>query len=274
MKKILAIDAGPFCFAPVERGENRLTVRNEGDAAEIVLIGAIGKSWWDDSGITEQEVRDALKSIPKNKPITISINSEGGSVQEGLGIYNAFKDRRNDITCKITGYALSIASVFPLAAGKVISPKSAIWMIHKAWNWDGGNADFKRQQADMLDAHDQTMAAIYAEHTGKSEAEILAAMAAETWIKGKDAVAWGLADEGDEDNDAQAQAMTYRPISGEYLKRCKNISPEILNAILRPQSGQPQPQENIMNKKIIVALLLGHGIEASENDTEEQLQAN
>src|SRR5512146_1553217 len=111
----------PMAFVPVVRGQNRLEVRNEGDEHELVLIGAIGKSWYDDSGITEQEVRDALKTIPKGKPIVIKINSEGGSVKEGLGIYNAIKDRRADISAKVTGYALSIASVFPLAASKVIS---------------------------------------------------------------------------------------------------------------------------------------------------------
>lgn len=169
-----------FAFVPVVRGQNKLEVRAEGERAELVLIGAIGKSYWDDSGITEQEVRDALKTIPKGKKIDAKINSEGGSVKEGLGIYNAFKDRREDITAHITGYALSIASIFPLGAGKVVSPKSAIWMMHKAWSWNQGNADDMRQAAEMLDAHDETLAEIYASETGKTKAEILSAMESET----------------------------------------------------------------------------------------------
>ena len=188
---------------------NKLEVRAEGDASEIHVIGSIGKSWWDDSGVSEQEFRAALAEIPKGKNVTIKINSEGGSVQDGLGIYNAIKDRAADVTCVISGYALSIASVFPLAAGKVVSPKSALWMIHCAWSFAQGNAADMRKSADMLDAHDETLMDIYASATGKSKKELRAAMETETWIKGSDAVAWGLADEGDpEESTVAASAKT------------------------------------------------------------------
>lgn len=186
---------------------NKLEVRAEGDVSEIYVIGSIGKSWWDDSGISEQEFRAALSEIPKGKHVIIKINSEGGSVQDGLGIYNAIKDRAEDVTCVIFGYALSIASVFPLAASKVVSPKAAIWMIHCAWSFAKGNAADMRKSADMLDAHDETLMDIYATATGKSKAELRAAMESETWIKGADAVAWGLADETDaDDSDVAASA--------------------------------------------------------------------
>lgn len=265
-----------MAFVPVVRGQNKLEVRAEGERAELVLIGAIGKSYWDDSGITEQEVRDALKTIPKGKKIDAKINSEGGSVKEGLGIYNAFKDRREDITAHITGYALSIASIFPLGAGKVVSPKSAIWMMHKAWSWNQGNADDMRQAAEMLDAHDETLADIYASETGKTKAEILSAMESETWIKGADAVAYGLADESDPEE--QEASAAYRPIAKDFLSRCKNISPEILNALASHNGpgapthsaaqagGQPNPtkENTTMNKAKIVALLITHGIKNAD----------
>jgi ATP-dependent Clp protease protease subunit len=268
MKKFIP-SSKVFAFVPVVRGANKLEVRNEGDTADIVLIGAVGKSWFDDSGITEKEFRDALKTIPANKPITVSVNSEGGSVKEGLGIYNAIKDRSADITCKITGYALSIASVFPLAAGKVVSPKSAIWMMHKAWSWNQGNADDMRQAADMLDAHDETLVDIYAEHTGKSKAEIRTAMENETWVKGGDAVAWGLADETDVENDDDSQAH-YRPLAKDFISRCKNMSPEILNALSAPptqgeRKTTTQPKQNSPMKKKLLALLQASNVSAASD---------
>lgn len=284
-----------YNFVPVVRGQNKLEIRNEAssDAAELILVGAIGKSWWDDSGITEKEVRDALKSVPSGRKINARINSEGGSVQEGLGIYNAFKERRADITAHITGYALSIASVFPLGAGRVVSPKSAIWMMHKAWSWNQGNADDMRQAAEMLDAHDETLVDIYAAETGKSKEEIRRAMESETWVKGADAVNWGLADETDAEEETAA-AAAYRPLDQKFLDRCKNLSPAILNA-LRPAEpgmtsrvelaalqktlsaaqtgGQHNTQTTGNNmKKTIVALLIAAGIEASESETDAQLQ--
>lgn len=262
--------------------ENKLEVRAEGDTTEIVLIGAIGKSWWDDTGITEQEVRDAIKSSPKGKPINILLNSEGGSVKEGLGIYNAIKDRNADIQCRVTGYALSIASVFPLAAKKslggrgVVSPKSAIWMEHKAWSYTQGNADDMRQAADMLDTHDETLVDIYAAATGKSKADCRARMQKETWTKGGDAIAAGLADETDETDEADAQAA-YRPLHPDFLQRCKNISPAILNC-LAPQGGAKTPtttqtKNTVMTRAQILALLAKWGVSVNANATDEELQA-
>lgn len=269
--------------------ENRLEVRAQADGeTEIILLGTVGGSWWDDAGITEKEVRDAINSVPKGNKITISVNSEGGSVKEGLGIYDAIKQRAADIKVRISGYALSIASIFPLAAKKalggrgVVSPKAAIWMQHKAWSWAQGNADDMRAAAEMLDTHDETLVDIYAMATGKSKADIRSIMEKETWTKGGDAVAAGLADETDEVDDASA---AYRPLRPDYFARLKNISPEIVNTLSpgTPTAGQPKTAngersqtaatEVSMNKKIIVALLLKHGIQALETETEAELQA-
>lgn len=220
-------------FAPILRGSNLLSVQiNARDEHEIVLIGAVGKSSIDEGGITEAEFRDALKTIPKSGRITLKVNSPGGNVSEGLGIYNAIKDRSDKVTARISGYALSIASVFPLAAGKVISPKSAVWMIHKAWAWSCGNADEMRKAAEMLSVHDETLADIYVEATGKSKEEILEAMANETWIKGADAVEWGLADETDEDDEKPKDSYAALPES--VISRFTNIPTNILNALRVP----------------------------------------
>ncbi|NBO93084.1 MAG: hypothetical protein EBV06_12360, partial [Planctomycetia bacterium] len=84
------------------------------------------------------------------------------------------------------------------AAGKVVSPKSAIWMIHNAWSVAQGNSKDMMDQAKMLEEHDAMLAEIYSEHTGKSTEEIRTDMAAETWIRGSAAVEYGLADESDD----------------------------------------------------------------------------
>jgi ATP-dependent Clp endopeptidase proteolytic subunit ClpP len=230
-------------FSNISRNEGRNILRVECGASEdthIYLSGAVGKSWFDDSGITEKEVRAAFKSTKKGKPVHVHINSEGGSVQEGLGIYNAIKERCADVTCHVDGYALSIASVIPLAAGKVISPKSAIWMIHCAWSWAQGNADDMDKQATMLREHDQMLAEIIAENTGKPLEKIQADMKAETWIRGSAAVEYGLADESDEAADPQ---NSYAALPQAWLDRCKNLSPEILNA-LRPTPSVPSAPAN------------------------------
>jgi hypothetical protein len=68
-------------------------------------------------------------------------------------------------------------------------------MIHSAWTGAEGNADDMRKCADMLETTDKALAAFLAKCTKKSEADCLAAMKAETWMTGKEAVDFGIADE-------------------------------------------------------------------------------
>jgi ATP-dependent protease ClpP protease subunit len=273
-----------FAFVPVARGTNSLKVVAAavgGEPARVELIGMIGKSPWDGSGISEEEFRDALDCVPSGTKFTVAINSQGGSVQAGLGMYAALKERREDSTCRINGYAVSIASIIPLGAGRVISPDAAIWMMHKSWVDTSGNEDGLRETADALHVHDEMMVDIYAAETGKSKKAVREAMAgAGTWIKGADAVEFGLADEGEEGINA---AVQYFPLAEGFLERCGNIPPAILECIQASapisisaalNGGQQTNQEQeIMSKKLIVALLAKHGINATETETEEQLQA-
>jgi len=257
--------------------DNMLDVRMDGDTATIDIDASIGKSWWDDSGISSEEFKNALNAVPIGKKITVRINSEGGSVKEGLGIYDAIKSRSADVTACIAGYALSIASVLPLAASKVQSPDHAIWMIHKAWMNASGNQDDFEANARMLAKHDQTMAGLYAKKSGTDADGWMDKMRAETWMTGAEAIECGLADEsGDDEPEAR---LTKRPICAEYLAKCRNIPANIYNMISAPPKGaasntQPQPQSKlIMNRVQMLALLKTWGVTVSDQMTDEQIIA-
>lgn len=211
-----------------------LTVNNLADRAEILIEGQIGKSWWDDSGMSAQEFNEMFNEIPKDKPILIRINSEGGSVKDGLGIYNAIKDRRDSVTCRVDGYALSIASVIPLAASRIVSPKSAIWMIHEPWSVTQGNADDHLRAAEMLEQHANVLVDLYAEGTGKTADEIREAMKRETWIRGSQAVEWGLADEMSD----ESVALNYLDVT---KINAKHIPDDILSEVAPRVQNQNEP---------------------------------
>jgi ATP-dependent protease ClpP protease subunit len=241
-------------------------------AHEILVHGPIGKSFWSDEGISGKEFTDALNEIPAGEKVTIGVNSQGGAVGEGLAIYNAIKRRAADITVRIDGYALSIASFFPLAASKVVSPKSSIWMIHNAWSWAEGNAAEMRDAADMLETHDRVILAAYTAKTGKSESEIKKAMADETWLSGAEAIAWKLADEeGQNTPDLEALDFTNAPKNFRESKRI----PQAAFKISAPQQGADKTAvtQSIMNRDKILALLKKHGIKVPDNATDEQLLA-
>lgn len=257
-----------------------LHIKNEAGAAEILIHGPIGKSIWSDEGVSGEDFTNALNKFPAGQKVTVGINSQGGSVADGLAIYNAIDRRSDDITARVDGYALSIASVFPLAASKVVSPKSSIWMIHKAHMWSNGNADQLRKDAEMLDTHDSVIATAYAMKTGKSESDVESAMESETWMTGEEAVAWGLADEMTEDTPSLASFDTTKfkncPTNFRAVIACGNtkLAAAMAAKLSAPSQGAASHQNNNDNmKKTIIALLKKHGIEAADNESDEQLQA-
>src|SRR5690606_61441 len=86
----------------------------------------------------------------KNEQITIRINSVGGSVPDGLAIYNAIKRHPSKVTIAIDGMAMSIASLIAMA-GESHMASNAMLMIHAPWSVAAGNAKVHREHADMLD---------------------------------------------------------------------------------------------------------------------------
>lgn len=215
--------------------------------SSIRISGPIGESYWDDSGTTARAFVAALEPL-KNKPVTLYVNSEGGSVADGLEIYNAIKAHGN-VTAYITGYALSIASLFPLAANKVHSPKGSVWMLHKPWSYQGGNADDMRKAAEMLDKNEDALVGIYAEETGQPEEKIRADLTAETWMTGDEAVAYGLADETNDEPVvlAKLDQSRYRHLPAAFggvtpQPKQKQKGSEMEPTNNKPVAAEPTPQ--------------------------------
>lgn len=235
--------------------------------SSIRISGPIGASWWDDSGTSASQFVAALDAIPRGSKVDLYVNSEGGSIKDGLEIYNAIKARAADVTAIITGYAVSIAGVIPLAAGKVVSPRGSVWMIHKPWTMQQGNADDMRKAADMLDKHEAALVAIYADETGQSKERIASDLAAETWMTGEEAVAYGLADELSDDPVALAglDGSRYRrmPLAmgttrnqkkGDHMNDDTITAPNAGTNTPAPAATEPKPADTLDGAKIMAEL--------------------
>jgi len=267
-RRILAI-APPQKWTKEQQAKFEVRMEDSGPA-EIFIHGYIGNDYWDESSTSETQFRNALKGIPTDRELIVSINSEGGSVKEGLGIYDAIRRWPSKTTARIAGCAFSIASIIPLGADSVISPRSCFWMIHDPWSGTHGNAEDHRRSIDMLEACAETMAAIYSEATGKTRKEMRADMKAETWVTGEDAVKYGLADEtNDDDVD----------IAAEHL--IQNFHPpERLVAMMRAPRAKskttpsaPAAGHNIMQKDKIIQLLAKHGKSVAPDASDETILA-
>lgn len=271
----------------------------DGSPAEILVYGPIGKSFWSDEGISAEEFINALNAIPKGNKVVIGINSQGGTIGEGIAMHSAIERRAEDITARIDGYALSAASFFPLAAGRVVTAPSAIWMIHCGWTVIQGNARQMRKDAAMMDTHDQAMALAYTKKTKKSESEMLSLMEAETWMTGKEAITLGLADEEGTAPEGVAD-LDFSAANGQTFRHIPSFCPRILSAVAKgdkpdtdaqapsalppitapaaqftpaPMQAANTTTKGTMKKEEIVALLKSRGATVPENATEEQLLA-
>ncbi len=167
------------------------------EVVEMVIAGTIGSSWYDDSGATSKEFREKFNLVPRGTRVHVRINSEGGSVQDALEIYNliqrAVKEGREVITFN-DGYALSSASFILCAGSKVIAPASSITMIHEPWSMTMGDAEDHTRSAAMLDKHGDTIAQIYARKTGLPASDMRDKMRDETWMTGAELMDFGMSD--------------------------------------------------------------------------------
>jgi len=168
-------------------------------AHEIRLYGPIGGMF----GLTPESI---LSQIPAGTAdIVMRIHSPGGSVGDGLAMYNALQAHPARIVAIVDGYAASTASFVMLAADEVQVHESSLVFLHKPWTMSEGNADDMRKSADDLDKHEDAIVAIYSRKTGKSAEEMKAVLREEMFLSGAEAVEMGLADVLIDDPEAEIE---------------------------------------------------------------------
>lgn len=193
----------------------RMEYQPESDTLELRLYDTIdGDGWFTESETSAKAIAKKLAEMPNAKEIKIFINSLGGSVMEGLGIYNQLKRHAAHKTVYIDGFACSIASVIAMAGDTVIMPKNAVMMIHNAWVVAAGNATQLRKTADDLDVINAASVQAYLDKAGdKLTPEKLTEMLdAETYLTADQCIELGLADKYDdsaeeETDTAKAEAV-------------------------------------------------------------------
>jgi ATP-dependent Clp protease, protease subunit len=151
-------------------------------AAEIVIYDEIGAF-----GIPAKAFLDELKALGPVAELTLRINSPGGSVFDGVAIYNALERHGAAITVWIDGLAASIASMIAMAGDEVVMPENAMLVLHDPSGMVMGTAQDMRATADALDKMKAGMVAAYRAKSGRDDAEIEALMAAETWLSAQEA---------------------------------------------------------------------------------------
>ena len=163
-------------------------------SAEVWIYGDIGESWWGES-VDARTFNRQLAELDVDE-IDLRINSYGGSVSDGIAIYNALKRHRATVNVTVDGIAASIASLIAMAGDRVEVASNAMLMLHAPWTGAYGNAVELREVADRLDAWAASMASAYVAKTGKSTEDVMAWLTdgADHYFNAEEAVAAGLAD--------------------------------------------------------------------------------
>ncbi len=138
-----------------------------------------------------------LASTDSNKDIQIYINSPGGSVYAGLGIYDTMQFIKPDVATICTGMAASMGAVLLCAGEKgkrSALPHSRV-MIHQVSSGAQGQAsDIEIAIKETIKLKEE-LYAIIAKHSGKSYEQINEDSDRDFWMRADEALEYGMIDE-------------------------------------------------------------------------------
>ena len=150
---------------------------------------------------TANVVQAQLLYLDSNEPgqdINIYINSPGGSVYAGLGIYDTMQYISSDISTICTGMAASMASIL-LCAGtadkRIALPHSRV-MIHQPMQGAYGTYQASEMEISLkeIKSVQKDLYNIIAEHTGQPIKKITKDADRDYWMTAKQALEYGMID--------------------------------------------------------------------------------
>ena len=183
----------PMVVEQSNRGERAYDIYSRLLKERIVfLVGPINDSTA--SLITAQLL--FLESENPKKEIYLYINSPGGLVTSGLGIYDTMQYIKPEVSTMCIGQAASMAS-FLLAAGekgkRFSLPNSRVMVHQPSAGFTGQATDIEIHAKEVLSLK-KRLNEIYSKHTGKSVEEVKAALERDNFMTAENAKSFGLID--------------------------------------------------------------------------------
>lgn len=242
------------------RKYNFMNYTNKEGEIFILLYGDI-----DQWGVSANDVVTTLSELEKQyNKINVRINSCGGSVFEGLAIYNAIRNSKADIEIYIDGIAASMASVIALCGRKVYMSKYAQLMIHCVSGGAYGTTKDIENILEEMRALEGTIIKMYSAKTGMPEKDIEEKYfdGKDHWISAEDALCLGFVDGlYDNEEDDPTKLDTQDKVYKHYQAKLQTIKNKY-NMIEKIQSI---PQfENCADENAVIAKIQELTAQASE----------
>lgn len=223
-------------------------IRNQADDGEdgpasVLIYDEIGGSL----GVSAEQFAQDIAEIDAPE-IRVRINSPGGSVFDGIAIYNALNHHPARIVVYVDALAASIASVIAMAGDEIVMMPGSQMMIHDASAMEQGSAADMGKMATFLDRQSDNVADIYRLRAGGDVGKWRDLMLAETWMFAREAVDLGLADRVEDpparDDDRELMSRTFD--LGRYRYRGRRNAPE-------PGKGRVQRRSASVRERPTVA---------------------
>lgn len=211
---------------------NYFQMKATNNVAQIDIFGDIVSEKWFDEETSATSFRDALKELGDVSTINLSINSGGGSVFDGIAIYNMLKSHKATVNVYVEGLAASIASVIAMAGDTITMRSGSMMMVHMPWTLSQGNAEEMRKTADTLEKTGDSIVDIYSERTGIPSVDIRNIMNDETWLSAEEAVEQGWATKLDK------KEAVMNSVPKEILGRFSNVPKNVLARVEKKTLSQ------------------------------------
>ncbi len=163
---------------------------------------ASGRRIWISGPITADTARETVTALEYldsigDDDITVTINSPGGSVSDGMAILDAMKRCRSDVVTVATGMAASMGAFLAACGGtpgkRFVTPNCEI-MIHQPLGGISGQATEIELAAQHILRVKRRLNAHLAEATGKTVEQISVDTERDNFMDAAEAIAYGLAD--------------------------------------------------------------------------------
>lgn len=168
-----------------------LKVKNSSDKAELYIYGDIIDDVDTESLVGFEWPADIKKQLDacKGKPLTIYINSDGGSVPAGVAIANMIARHDAPTLAVVDGWCCSIATQIFFSADKRQMPSNAYLMIHKPSCIVYGTSDDMLKAAESLEVIQSGLEETYKKCAlpETTAEEIHTMVNSETWLTGAQA---------------------------------------------------------------------------------------
>ncbi|RYZ27402.1 MAG: ATP-dependent Clp protease proteolytic subunit [Chitinophagaceae bacterium] len=138
-----------------------------------------------------------LDSTDRTRDINMYINSPGGSVYSGLGIYDTMQYVSPDVATICIGMAASMGSLLLCAGtkGKRAALKHSRVMLHQPSGAIGGQASDIEITVREVKKLKRELYEIYSNHSGKEVSEVEEHLSRDYWMTAIEAKEYGLVDE-------------------------------------------------------------------------------